>query len=100
MFFGILFVLAQPAADEPKGRHKLDCPVRVARLTAGRRPVRCVPCGECRRIWTCSLPGCTVLAQLPGWIEDYNESHPHRGLRMRSPREFIRSQSQPAPCPV
>ncbi len=42
----------------------------------------------------------TVLAQLPGWIEDYNENHPHSGLRMRSPREFIRSQSQPVPCPV
>ena len=42
----------------------------------------------------------TVLAQLPSWIEDYNENHPHRGLQMRSPREFIRNQSQPAPCPV
>ena len=42
----------------------------------------------------------TVLQQLPAWIDDYNENHPHRGLRMRSPREFIRSQSQPAPCPV
>jgi putative transposase len=42
----------------------------------------------------------TVLEQLPGWIEDYNEIHPHRGLRMCSPREFIRSQSQPATCPV
>ena len=42
----------------------------------------------------------TVLAQLPGWIEDYNENHPHSGLQMRSPREFIRSQSQPATCPV
>jgi putative transposase len=41
-----------------------------------------------------------VLQQLPAWVDDYNESHPHRGLRMRSPREFIRSQSQPAPCPV
>ena len=42
----------------------------------------------------------TVLQQLPIWIDDYNEIHPHRGLRMRSPREFIRSQSQPAPGPV
>jgi transposase InsO family protein len=42
----------------------------------------------------------TVLQQLSVWLDDYNESHPHRGLRMRSPREFIRSQSQPAPCPV
>lgn len=35
----------------------------------------------------------TVLARLPGWIDDYNECHPHSGLRMRSPREYIRSQS-------
>ena len=32
----------------------------------------------------------TVLDQLSGWIEDYNENHPHSGLRMLSPREFIR----------
>lgn len=42
----------------------------------------------------------TVLQQLPAWINDYNENHPHRGLRMLSPREFIQSQSQPAACPV
>jgi transposase InsO family protein len=41
-----------------------------------------------------------VLQQLSAWIEDYNEVHPHKGLQMRSPREFIRAQSQPAPCPV
>jgi putative transposase len=42
----------------------------------------------------------TVLQQLPSWIDDYNENHPHSGLRMRSPREFIRGQSQPASCPL
>ncbi|WP_143542859.1 integrase core domain-containing protein, partial [Cereibacter azotoformans] len=26
------------------------------------------------------------------WIEDYNENHPHSGLKMRSPREFIAAQ--------
>ena len=41
----------------------------------------------------------TVLAQLPGWFEDYNERHPHKGLRMKSPREFIRS-SATAGCPA
>jgi transposase InsO family protein len=35
----------------------------------------------------------TVLAQLAIWIDDYNEKHPHKGLRMLSPREFIRSQA-------
>ena len=32
----------------------------------------------------------TVLRQLEVWFEDYNEMHPHRGLKMLSPREFIR----------
>ncbi len=42
----------------------------------------------------------TVLQQLPDWIDDYNENHPHKGLRMLSPREFIQSKTQPASCPV
>jgi putative transposase len=41
----------------------------------------------------------TVLSQLSAWFEDYNESHPHKALRLKSPREFIRSH-QPAACPV
>ena len=36
----------------------------------------------------------TVLRQITGWFLDYNESHPHSGLGMRSPREFIRAQVQ------
>ena len=42
----------------------------------------------------------TVLSQLPRWFEDYNEIHPHKALRLKSPREFIRSLQQPAVCPV
>jgi putative transposase len=42
----------------------------------------------------------TVLSQLSAWFEDYNESHPHKALRMKSPREFIRSYQQPAACLV
>lgn len=38
----------------------------------------------------------TVLAQVDGWFEDYNENHPHSGLKMRSPREFIRAQTSTA----
>ena len=34
-----------------------------------------------------------VLRQLPEWFEDYNEMHPHRGLRMQSPRDFRRANS-------
>ena len=40
-----------------------------------------------------------VLSQLPAWFDDYNDSHPHKALQMKSPREFIRSY-QPAACPV
>ena len=41
----------------------------------------------------------TVMAQLSGWFEDYNENAPHKALRMLSPREFIRSL-QNLECPV
>lgn len=34
----------------------------------------------------------TVLDQIARWFEDYNDNHPHSGLRMRSPREFRRAQ--------
>jgi len=33
----------------------------------------------------------TVMEQLPSWFEDYNEYHPHKGLKMKSPREYRRS---------
>lgn len=42
----------------------------------------------------------TVLTQLEKWFEDYNENHPHKGLKMRSPREHIRSYSEAKRCPV
>ena len=35
--------------------------------------------------------GKTVLGCINGWIEDYNENHPHSGLKMRSPREHTRA---------
>ena len=36
----------------------------------------------------------TALWHIDEWFEDYNENHPHSGLKMRSPREFIRAQNQ------
>jgi len=33
----------------------------------------------------------TLIKQLPGWFDDYNENAHHKGLNMKSPREFIRS---------
>ena len=32
----------------------------------------------------------TVLHQLPSWFEHYNEHHPHKGLKMKTPRQFRR----------
>jgi hypothetical protein len=30
------------------------------------------------------------MGQLSGFFEDYNENTPHKGLKMKSPRQFIR----------
>lgn len=38
----------------------------------------------------------TVLGLIGGWIEDYNDNHPHSELKMRSPREFIAAQTATA----
>ena len=51
-----------------------------------------VGCNVCLDAWT-------VLKSISAWIEDYNENAPHKGLRMRSPREFIRLLPT-AECPV
>ncbi len=49
--------------------------------TFKRDYVRCNPC-----------PGAkTVISQLDRWFEDYNANHPHHGLKMLSPREFIQA---------
>src|SRR5690606_16840810 len=34
-----------------------------------------------------------ALRLIDGWIEDYNEIHPHSALKMASPRQFIRAKS-------
>ncbi len=38
----------------------------------------------------------TVLKLIGNWIEDYNENHPHPGLKWRSPREFRRAKTETA----
>jgi transposase InsO family protein len=35
----------------------------------------------------------TALGLIAAWIKDDTESHPHSGLKMRSPREFIAAQT-------
>ena len=44
----------------------------------------------------------SVIALLPAWFEDYNEVHPHSGLKFLSPREFLRlsAQCNQATCPL
>jgi len=42
-------------------------------------------------VYLSELPSAeAVLKQLPQWFEDYNEWAPHKGLRMKSPRQFRR----------
>ena len=38
----------------------------------------------------------TVLSLIGDWIEDYNENHPHSGLKWKSPRKFIRAKTETA----
>lgn len=38
----------------------------------------------------------SVLALIGAWFDDYNTNHPHSGLKMRSPREFIAAQTATA----
>jgi transposase InsO family protein len=42
----------------------------------------------------------TVLEQLPNWFNDYNEHHPHKALKMMSPRQFRRRAIKLEVCPV
>lgn len=41
-----------------------------------------------------------VMEQLPRWFQDYNENHPHKGLKMMSPREYRQSLRNIVECPV
>lgn len=40
---------------------------------------------QVNELWNAS----DVLSKIPKWLEDYNENHPHKGLGMRSPRQFL-----------
>jgi putative transposase len=42
----------------------------------------------------------SLMEQLPGWFEDYNENHPHSALKMRSPREFRKTVDKLEACPI
>jgi putative transposase len=44
-------------------------------------------------VWLADLSSAKkVIKQLPEWFEDYNENAPHKGLKMMSPRAYIRAQ--------
>ena len=42
----------------------------------------------------------TLMEYLPKWFADYNECHPHKALKMKSPREFRRHITKLEACPV
>jgi len=42
----------------------------------------------------------TLMGLLPLCFEDYNLPHPHKGLTMRSPREYRVMQNKLEGCPV
>lgn len=50
-------------------------------------------------LYGCSTPE-DALERLPDWFDDYNEYHPHKGLKMRSPREHRRLLAKQEGCPV
>lgn len=44
-----------------------------------------------------SIPdGRTAPSLIASWFEDCHENHPHSGLKMRAPREFIATQTETA----
>jgi len=43
---------------------------------------------------------CSVMEQLPGWFEDYNEHAPHKALKYRSPRQYRRLLAAKELCPA
>ncbi len=43
-------------------------------------------------VWVGDLSSAdAVFKQLPNWFDDYNEHAPHKGLKMMSPRQYIRA---------
>lgn len=42
----------------------------------------------------------SVMEKLPDWFRDYNENHPHKGLKMMSPREYRNHQAKLEQCPA
>lgn len=42
----------------------------------------------------------SVMKQLPRWFEDYNRSHPHKALGIRSPIEYRALMNKLEQCSV
>jgi len=42
----------------------------------------------------------TAMEQLLRWFEDYNENYPYKGLKMMSPREYIKLMNSDEECSV
>jgi len=41
-----------------------------------------------------------VMEKLPQWFEDYNTVHPHKALKMQSPKEYRAATRTVSQCPV
>jgi hypothetical protein len=82
-------IVVGPRVTSPDTEHK----VRALLANAGVRYWSKFPIER-------ALAACGALpirfaadAALPAWFADYNENHPHKGLKMLSPWQFRRAQS-------
>ena len=75
------FVLRTTPFESPRSGGMAEAFVRTSR----RDSVRPSTCPDAE----------TVLRSLPAWFTRHNEVHPHRALRYRPPRQFIRANLKP-----
>jgi putative transposase len=75
------FVLRTTPFESPRSGGMAEAFVRTSR----RDSVRPSTCPDAE----------AVLRSLPAWFTRYNEVHPHRALRYRPPRQFIRANLKP-----
>ena len=72
--------LAKPSADVLVEYCSKRSPAEMFFISAGLRLAIGID-GEAIR---------DVMSKLSGWFDDYNENAPHIGLKMMSPRQFLR----------
>jgi len=73
-------------AQQARLPYATQCPIPADQRLLQRR-LRGSGLPATRQMLAQQLSGMAV-ARLPEWIEDYNRSHPHKGLKMKSPWEY------------